>query len=110
MQSSPDSSFWRRPNTRLGRWAVGLAVVFVTLFLINGIVFVPAAAGLQTAPWVLALLPYFGLLVALSGLAAGLAALAAILRARERSWLVWLTVLPLAVLLFMLLGELLLPH
>jgi hypothetical protein len=36
--------------------------------------------------------------------------LVALIRNRERSWFVWLAVLPGAFVLFLLLGELLVPH
>ena len=43
----------------------------------------------------------------LCGLAAGIVGLIAITREHERAWLVWLTILPLAWTVFMLVGELL---
>jgi hypothetical protein len=44
------------------------------------------------------------------GFATSVAGLIAILRQQERSWLVWLTLLPGVFLLVFLLGEFLLPH
>jgi hypothetical protein len=46
----------------------------------------------------------------LCGLAAGILGLIAVIRKNERSWLVWLTLLPGLLVLFLLLGEFLFPH
>jgi len=46
----------------------------------------------------------------LTGLAAGITGLIAIIRHHERSWLVGLAILPGLWVLFMLLGEFLVPH
>ena len=34
-------SLWQRPSTRLGWWAVRLAALFVVLFIIDSVVFMP---------------------------------------------------------------------
>ncbi len=108
---SPEQSLWRRifaaPGTRLGRWAVGLAGMFVVLFLINAIVFMPATVE---APWRQVLLPLYGFAMLACGLAAGVVGLMAVIRQRERSWLVWLSMLPALLVIFLLLGEFLVPH
>ncbi len=44
------------------------------------------------------------------GLASGVTSLLAVLRRGERSWLVWLPLMPALWVIFMLLGELLYPH
>ena len=110
MTTSSSSSLWQRPETRLGWWAVGLAVAFVVMFIINATVFVPAAQGVSNAWWQQALLPFYGIFMVLCGLAAGVVGLVAVIRKHERSWLVWLTILPGACVLFFVLGEFLSPH
>jgi 4-amino-4-deoxy-L-arabinose transferase-like glycosyltransferase len=99
--------FMRKPSTRLGRWAVGLMAVFLVMFLINSFVFMPSSSD---APWRHIVLPFYGILMILCGLAAGIVGLIALIRQHERSWLVWLTILPGAFVLFLLLGEFLVPH
>ena len=99
--------FFETPHTRLGRWSIALAAAFVVMFLINSFVFMPTSSD---APWRHIVLPFYGILMLLCGLAAGIIGLVALVRPRERSWLVWLTVMPGAWVLFMLVGEFLFPH
>jgi hypothetical protein len=112
----PKQPFWQRimgsPSTRLGWWSVGLGATFVVLFIINAIVFVPVAAGMNAmeAPWRQVVLPFYGIAMLLVGQAAGIVGLIAVIRQHERSWLVWLTLLPGLFILFLLLGEFLVPH
>jgi 4-amino-4-deoxy-L-arabinose transferase-like glycosyltransferase len=102
---------WRsilgRPRTRLGRWAAGLEISFLALFLINAFVFMPLTTD---APWQHMLLPFYGIAMLLVGLLAGILGLVAVLRRRERSWLVWLALLPGLFVIFLLFGEFLAPH
>jgi hypothetical protein len=86
------SHFNERPHTKLGWWAVGLAIV--------GILLVPA--------WTL--LPGGAALGFLCELAGGILALVAIARQRERSWALWLALLPMLNVFVFLLGEFLIPH
>ena len=65
--------------------------------------------SLGDGTWRQSILPFYGIAMLLCGLAAGIVGLVAITRQHERSWLVWLTVLPLAWVVFMLVGELVLP-
>ena len=58
----------------------------------------------------LSLPPAFAVLMLLCGLGAGLLGLTAIIRNRERSWMVCLTLLPGAGVIFMLVGEVLFSH
>jgi Na+(H+)/acetate symporter ActP len=104
------SSLWWRPSTRPGKWAVRLAGLFVVLFIINSAVFMPASQYPSNTWWMSTYLPFYGIFMILCGLAAGVIALMAVIRKHERSWLVWLTLLPWAFLLFLLLGEFLVPH
>jgi len=101
------SHFTEKPHTRLGRWAVGLGILFVVLFLINSFVFMPTSSD---APWRQVVLPFYGIFMLLCGLAAGIIGLVAVIRRHERSWLVWLTLLPGLLVLFLVLGEFLVPH
>ena len=106
MKTDSVQSKWR-PGTRLGWWAVWLMAAFVVMFLINSFVFMPSSSD---APWRQMILPFYGIFMLLCGLVAGIVGLVAITRQHERSWLVWLTILPLAWGVFMLLGEFLVPH
>lgn len=103
----PSSSWKDRPATRLGWWAVGLSGLFAALFLLNAVVVMPAAQMLGEGWWNTALAVY-GIFTFLCGFAGGVLGLAAILR-RERSWLVWLTILPLCFVVFFLVGEFFIP-
>ena len=96
-----------RPTTRLGWWAVGLGALFVLLFLINSFVFMPMQSE---EPWQQTYLPFYGIFMLLCGLASGVTSLIAILRKGERSWLVWLPLLSGLWVLFMVIGEFLVPH
>lgn len=86
------SHFFEMPHTKLGRWAVGLAAASVVLLPAWSIL--PGGAGLSF----------------LCGLAAGIVALIALIRQGERSWLVFLCLLPMLNVFVFILGELLIPH
>ena len=86
------SHFLESPHTKLGWWAVGLAAASIVLL--------PA--------W--SILPGGAVLSFLCGLAAGIVALIALIRQRERSWLVFLCLLPMLNVFVFILGELLIPH
>ena len=79
------------PSTRLGWRSVGLAATFVVLWIINATVFMPATV---LAPWRQVVLPFYGISMMLCAFAAGIVGLIAVIRRRERSALVWLTILP----------------
>lgn len=91
--------FAERPRSRLGWWAVGLMAAYVVMYIMTMVVI-----ALR-----LSLPPIFGILMLLCGLSAGILGLIAITRQHERSWLVWLTLLPLLLVLFLLTGEFLVP-
>lgn len=86
---------------------MALAATFLVLFIINAAVFMPSTV---VVPWGQVLLPFYGIAMLLIGLAAGITGLIAVLRRHERSSLVWLTLLPGLWVLFMVLGEFLVPH
>jgi len=100
--------FIERPHTRTGWWAVWLMVTFVAMFIINASVFM-AFPSLGDGTWRQTVLPFYGILMLLCGLVSGALGLVAITYQHDRSWLNWLTILPMAWVIFMLLGELLLP-
>jgi hypothetical protein len=104
------SSLWRRPGTRLGWWAVGLAAAFAVLSVVNSAVLMQRSQDVPDTGWIQALLASYSILMMLCGLAAGIGGLIAVIRKHERSWLVWLTLLPGAFVLFFVLGEFLVPH
>ena len=101
------SAFFAIPRTRLGRWSVSLAAAFMIMFLINSLIFMPTSSD---APWRHLVLPFYGILMLLCGLVAGAVGMVAVIRQHERSWLVWLTILPGLFVLVLILGELLFPH
>ena len=107
MTNDSSSSFKKPPSTRLGWWAVGLAVAFSVMSFINSAVFMRLS---EDVPWRQTLLPFYGIFMLLCGLAAGVVGLIAIIRKHERSWLVWLSILPGTFALLLVLGEFLLPH
>jgi len=92
MTDQSSSSFWKRPATRLGWWAVGLAVAS---FVLN-------------FAW--SILPGGAILAIICGLVGGVLALIAVIRLHERSWLVFLSILSMVSALFFLIGEFLIPH
>jgi hypothetical protein len=110
METQSSSSFLHLPRTRLGWWAVGLFTIFVLLFIINAIIFVPAARGEPAARSIQVALPNFGIFLVLCGLAAGIVGLIAVIKQHERAWLVWLAIIPSFFILLLLLGDLLLAN
>ena len=78
--------------------------LFIILFFINAVVFVPVASGAPAAAWRQVLLPYFGVFVMLCAVLAGIIGLFAVIRLQERSWIVWLTILPLVFVLILVPG------
>ncbi|MDQ7794638.1 MAG: hypothetical protein RDU89_09550 [bacterium] len=100
--------FLSPPATRAGRWSVGLAAAFLVLFIINITVFQPGwSEALKT--WWEVLLPFYAAAMLACALAGGVCGLVALGR-RERSWLVWLSLLPGLMVAVFLAGEFLVPH
>ena len=77
------------------------------MFLINSFVFMPASSD---AAWRHNILPFYGIAMLLCGFAAMVLAIIAVIKERERSWLVILPLLPGLWVLFRLVGEFLFPH
>jgi len=92
MTNQSISSLWQRPSTRPGKWAVGLAAASIVL----------------NFAW--SILPGGALLGFICGLVGGVLALLALIRQHERSWIVFLSILPLFLVIFFILGEILIPH
>ena len=86
--------FLGMPQTKLGWWSVGLSALFAVLFflVIND------------------LLRFSGFLTITIGVAVGLLTLISIIWKRERSWLIWLLLLPGLFAILFALGEILYPH
>jgi hypothetical protein len=110
METQSRSLLWQRPTTRRGWWAAGLGAAFVMMYLVNTLVFMPAFSYAITPGLWNILLPFYAISMVLCGLSSGILGLLALIRSRERSWLVWLTLLPGAFVIFLLVGELLFPH
>jgi hypothetical protein len=90
--NSTASRFNERPHSKLGWWAVGL--VIAGILLVSAWTILPGGATLGF----------------LCELAAGIIALIAIIRQHERSWMLWLTLLPMLNVFIFFLGEFLIPH
>ena len=99
MTTNPVRSRWK-PGTRLGWWAVWLMLAYVMMYIIT-----MAVIALR-----LSLPPVYGISMLLCGLAAGVLGLVALVKEHERSWIVWIALLPGVFVLFLLIGEFLFPH
>jgi hypothetical protein len=98
MNDNTSQSKWK-PATRLGWWAVWLMLAYAVLYVIT-----MAVIALRAS-----LPPVYGIIMLLCGLAAGVVALIAVVKKGERAWLVWLALVPGLFVLFLLLGEFLVP-
>ena len=94
MNTNQQGKFLGLPQTRLGWWAVGLSALFTVLF-------VGVASGF---------VPFSGLLTMIIGVVAGILVVGAIIWRRERSWLIWLMLLPGLFAILFAGGEILFPH
>lgn len=107
MTSQSTSSFFQIPRTKLGWWAIGLLSAFVVMFAINAVVFMQLTTDTW---WQRTILPFYGILMIMSGLFSGIVGFLAVIKKHEHSWMVWLSLLPGAFVLFLVLGEFLVPH
>jgi hypothetical protein len=92
--NTASNHFFGTPRTKLGWWSVGLGALFTVLFIsvANGFVH------------------FSGLLTMILGVVAGILTLGALIFKGERSWLVWLVLLPGIFAILFALGEILFPH
>jgi hypothetical protein len=86
---------------------VALAAVFIVLFFLNSALFV---SGFLELPRPETLGPIYVVLIFGCALAAGIVGLVSVVRRGERSYAVWLAMVPGLFMLFLLLGEFLVPH
>lgn len=112
MSGAPANGIFTLPTTKLGRWSMWLAVAFILMFAINT-VFV-GVFGTTTNETMNAfsrsVMPFYGIAMLLVGMSAGVVGLLSIIRHHERSWVAWATLLPMAFVLFLLIGEFATPH
>ena len=93
--------FLARPATRLGRWSVALAAAFAAYSSSTP----RCSCACRRHPGQPIVGPFYGIAMLLCGLAAGVTAAIAVVRQGERSWLVWLPLLPALFVLFLVVGE-----
>jgi hypothetical protein len=91
------------PSSQLGWWAIGLGVTFEVLYIL----FKPIS---KIAPWMQVVLPIYSKFMLLCGLAAVIVGLIAVIKHRERSWLIWLAILPGLFVLISILIEFITAH
>ena len=112
-QHVPHPPLWRRvlsfPKTRLGWWSVGLAATSVVMLIFGYGVFevlmVRVLGRYQETQWEGMAITFYGITMLLCGLAGGVVSLIAVIRQHERSWLVWLAMVPGLASLVFLIGE-----
>lgn len=92
MEPNQPGRFLKKPHTRLGWWAIGFAVASI-LFIFSYMI-IPGGAMIGF----------------ICGIIGGILALFVVVRQRERSWLVFLSILPLLWVLVFIIGEFLFPH
>jgi len=98
------------PRTKLGKATMWLATFFVVGFGVNSVVFMPISMAHPDASWRIWFLPAWGIGLMASGVAAAVTAVLAIVKAKERSWVVWAALAPGVFAILFLLGEFLIPH
>lgn len=102
------------PKTRLGRWAMKFAGVFLAFFIVSPILVAvqqqKAAEEFMANPFVRPFLIAIGLVAMASGLAAFVLGAISLFKYKERSRIIYIvTIIGLFAVLF-LLGEFLVPH
>ena len=93
--------FLRLPTTRLGWWAVWIAIAFIMLFILN---LLGVNAVCSTSNPICSFFSFIYLLSVLCGLASGVVGLVAIIRKHERSLMVWLSILLCAFILYIVIS------
>lgn len=102
--SATTNRFLGVPHSKPGRWSVGLAVLFmILLFLFTSVTMPITPEGAKPQP---AFFPNLGCFTVILGLGAGITGLIAIIRKRERSLPVWLSLLPGVFSLVLLISDL----
>jgi len=112
MSDTPAKGVFSLPATRLGRRSMWLAVAFIVMFAVNMVLV--GVFGTTTNEAMNAfsrnVLPFYGIAMLLVGLSAGVVGLISIIKNHERSWVAWATLLPMAFVLFFLIGEFTIQH
>jgi len=93
--------FLRLPATRLGWWAVWIAIASIMLFILN---LLGVNAVCSTSNPICSFFSLIYLLSVLCGLASGVVGIVAIIRKHERSLLVWLSILLCAFILYIVIS------
>jgi hypothetical protein len=96
-----------RPRSQPGRWAVGLAAVFVVMWTISSFLL---SSTTPLPVWWQIMLPFYGVVMLACGLGGGIAGVVAVIHRRERSLFVWLAILPGLFVIVFILAEILIPH
>jgi membrane associated rhomboid family serine protease len=96
------NSIW--PKSLLGRWSAGLAIVFILLLVLSGVL--TGLGGVGPGP----VGPILGVTFGTSGIAALVTGLISIIKGKERSLLVFVAVAVGLFVLIFFLGEFLFPH
>jgi hypothetical protein len=107
MQEHSQSSFAAHPIRQRGWWAFWLGAAFILMFIINQAVLMqmPEKAG-----WMRGLAIIYGWVMLLCGLLGGILSIVALAKDHERSWMIFVPLLPAAFVLFLVIGEFLFPH
>ncbi len=92
------------PKSSLGRWSVGMAAVFILLFMLSSVL--TGLGGVGPGP----LGPIIGVAFGISGIATLVTGLISTIKSKERSILVFLAMLVGFLTLILLVGELIFPH
>ncbi len=103
----PAKKFLGKPVSQSGKTAAWLLLLFFIMFLFNGVMFMPVLSGI---PYQEMILPYYGIAMLLVGITSSVFGLIALIKKGDRSWLVWVSILPCIFVIFLLLGEFLIPH
>ena len=94
------------PKTLLGKWSVGLIILFFLLFIVLQLLVASGQQGPGFNPWLAsAVIP-----AGIAGIAAFFTGIIAIIKAKERSPLVFLATFIGLVILWFIVGEIAVPH
>lgn len=91
MKKTVTSRFFQRPSTKTGWWAAGLTMVAILMLVINSLGLNPFEKMMDVNPTPLRVYDFIMMGSLAAGIVLGVIALAA---RRERSWMVWLFLLP----------------